>query len=111
MATLPALTWIRNAAAVLFGGHGAVTAQARQAGWVRAAWHEAARPLVREQALDESHVRGRPILVGVEPAGLALGLARRVADCTGPTWAQALAPFPALEYAICDGGGGLRAGL
>jgi hypothetical protein len=44
MATLSVLTWIGNAAAVLFGRHGAVTDQAQQAGCSRqSAYHHAQR--------------------------------------------------------------------
>jgi hypothetical protein len=86
-------------------------AAAQKAKDVLAVLDEALGPLVRELALDEIFVRGQPVLVGVDPASLVLALCRRAADCTGPTWAGALQPFPALEYAISDGGTGLRAGL
>lgn len=52
MLTLPLLTWIGNAAAVLCGKHGAVTQQARQAGCSRqAAYHHARR--VQQTVADE----------------------------------------------------------
>jgi hypothetical protein len=46
-------------------------------------------------------------------ASLTLALCQRATDCAGPTWAEAVQPFSALQYAVSDGGGGggLRAGL
>jgi hypothetical protein len=86
-------------------------AAGRQADLVRAALDQASRPRVRELALDELYFRGRPVLMAVEPHSLTLAVCRRSADCAGPTWAEQVRPFAALEYALSDGGGGLRAGL
>ena len=58
MATLSALTWIGNAAAVLCGRHGAVTAQARQAGCSRQAAYEHAQRV--QQAVTDLHAGAPP---------------------------------------------------
>ena len=56
MATLSALTWIGNAAAVLSGPWGAVTAQAHQAGCSRQAAYDHARRV--QQAVAEAQAGG-----------------------------------------------------
>jgi hypothetical protein len=61
--------------------------------------------------LDEIFVRRRPVLVGVEPHSLAWVLGRRADDRSGPTWCQALEPWPHVTYVAADGGSGLRLGL
>jgi hypothetical protein len=56
MARLSVLTWIGNAAAVLCGGHGAVTAQAQEAGCSRQAAYEHAQRV--QQAVADAHAGG-----------------------------------------------------
>src|SRR5215472_5222051 len=56
MANLSVLTWIGNAAAVLCGRWGAVSAQARQAGCSRQAAYEHARRV--QQAVTDAHAGG-----------------------------------------------------
>jgi hypothetical protein len=56
MRTLPVLTWIGNAAAVLCGRHGSVTAQAQQTSCSRQAAYEHAAKVV--QAVDEAQLPG-----------------------------------------------------
>jgi hypothetical protein len=56
MATLPVLTWIGNAAAVLFGTHGAVSAQAQQAGCSRQTAYDHAAKVVA--AVADAHLPG-----------------------------------------------------
>jgi hypothetical protein len=69
------------------------------------------RPAAVDLCADEIFFHGTPVLVGVEPFSLALLLCRRAADRTGGTWQQALKPFGGLEFAACDQGKGLLAGL
>ena len=79
MATLPAVVWIGNAAAVLCGDHGDVTAQARAAGCSRQAAYLhadavlAATPidLTRVMTLDKPITRVRYDLVQVYGEPLA----------------------------------------
>jgi hypothetical protein len=56
MAKLSVLTWIGNTAAVLCGGHGAITAQAQQAGCSRQAAYEHAQRV--QQAVTDLHAGG-----------------------------------------------------
>jgi len=70
-----------------------------------------ARPAAKNLCADEIFFHGTPVLVGVEPFSMALLLCRRAADRTGATWHEALTPFVTLEYAACDQGKGLLAGL
>jgi hypothetical protein len=56
MANLSVLTWIGNAAAVLLGRHGAITAQAHHAGCSRQAAYEHARRV--QQAVTDLHAGG-----------------------------------------------------
>src|SRR5947209_5651509 len=127
MAILSPLTWIGNAAAVLLGHHGAVAAQARDAGCSRQAAYDhatkvqqavaragrvlealdaASRPQVTQLCLDEIFFHGTPVLVAVEPASLAVLHCRREADRTGATWARTLRPFTGLEAVCRDAGSG-----
>jgi hypothetical protein len=69
------------------------------------------QPLVRVLAPDEIFFHGRPTLVAVEPASLAILLCLRAADRKGATWAAALQPFVNLEAVVSDAGTGLAAGL
>src|SRR5262245_24054580 len=56
MATLPLLTWIGNAAAVLFGRHGAVAHQAAQAGCSRQVAYQHADKV--QQAVADAQLPG-----------------------------------------------------
>jgi hypothetical protein len=89
--------WVRQAAA--------------QAGRVLGVLDRACRGLVQTLCLDEIFCHRLPLLIGVEPHSLAWLLGRRGPDRTGQTWAQALAPWCRLSYAVVDGGSGLRKGL
>jgi hypothetical protein len=71
----------------------------------------ACRGLVRTLCLDAIFCHRLPLLIGVEPPTLAWPLGQRGPDRTGETWAQALAPWSQLTYAVVDGGSGLRRGL
>jgi hypothetical protein len=88
-----------------------VQEHARKAGQVLVALDPPTQDVAKDLCADEIFFHGQPILVGVEPHSMALLLCRRAADRTGPTWQQALAPFAGLEYAACDQGKGLLAGL
>src|SRR5581483_4192679 len=85
--------------------------QAQQAGQVLQVLDEHSRPLAKDLCPDEIFFHRQPVLVGVEPHSMALLLCQRAKDRTGDTWRQALAPFTALELAVCDQGTGLQAGL
>jgi hypothetical protein len=67
--------------------------------------------LVLIGCLDEIFFRGRPVLVGVEPASMTWFLGQKARDRTGATWAKALRPWPALSFVTADAGTGLRAGI
>jgi hypothetical protein len=82
----------------------------RRASGLLARLDAACRDLVTALCLDEIFCHHQPILVGVEPLSLACVLARRADDCSGETWAEALARGR-LGRAVCDGGLGLRKGL
>jgi hypothetical protein len=84
---------------------------ARQAGRLLQVLDQACRRLVHTLCLDEIFCRRQPVLVGVEPHSLAWLLGQRGPDRTGETWAQALAPWARLTYAVVDGGSGLGKGL
>ena len=49
--------------------------------------------------------------MGIEPHSLAWVLGVRAADRSGPTWAKALAAWPALRDVAADGGSGIELGL
>jgi hypothetical protein len=88
-----------------------VRQHAHKAGQVLAVLDRHTRPAAKNLCADEIFFHGRPVLVGVEPFSMAVLLCRRAADRTGATWHEALKPFVALEYAACDQGKGLLAGL
>jgi hypothetical protein len=88
-----------------------VQQQAHRAGQVLAVLDGPTQAAATDLCADEIFFHGRPVLVGVEPHSMALLLCRRAADRTGPTWQQALRSFAGLEYAACDQGKGLLAGL
>jgi hypothetical protein len=83
----------------------------RVSGRVLALLDRRTQPAARLLAPDEIFFHGRPTLVAVEPASLAILLCRRAADRTGATWAAALQPFVNLEAVVSDAGTGLAAGL
>jgi hypothetical protein len=88
-----------------------VLRHAKQAGPLLGVLDEHTRPLAEVLAPDEIFFHRQPVLMGVEPASMALLLCQRAKDRKGPTWQQALLPFTRLSYAICDQGSGLQAGL
>jgi len=67
--------------------------------------------MVLTLCLDEIFLRQQPILMGVEPQSMTWVLGQRAKDRTGKTWAEALAPWKQMTYAVVDGGVGLRHGL
>jgi hypothetical protein len=69
------------------------------------------RTLVLVGCLDEIFFRGRPVLVGVEPASMTWFLGHKADDRTGATWCQHLQGWPALQYVLADAGTGLQAGI
>ncbi len=84
---------------------------ARQAGRLLAVLDAACRPLVLCLCLDEIFFRRKPVLMAIEPHSLAWVVGRRAADRSGPTWAQALAAWPAVTEVAADGGTGLERGV
>ena len=84
---------------------------ARRASRLLQVLDRACHRLVHTLCLDEIFCRRQPVLVGVEPHSLAWLLGQRGPDRTGETWAQALAPWGWLTYAVVDGGSGLGKGL
>lgn len=71
----------------------------------------ACRSLVTCACLDEIFFHRQPVLMGIEPFSMAWVLGKRAEDRSGPTWCQALAPWPALQDVAADGGSGLELGL
>src|SRR5918998_4730482 len=69
------------------------------------------RTLVLVGCLDEIFFRGRPVLVGVEPASLTWFLGHKADDRTGATWCQQLQGWAALHDVLADAGTGLQAGI
>ncbi len=69
------------------------------------------RTLVLVGCLDEIFFRGRPVLVGVEPASMTWFLGHKADDRTGVTWSQHLQGWTALHYVLADAGTGLQAGI
>src|SRR5918993_3040778 len=69
------------------------------------------RALVLVGCLDEIFFRGRPVLVGVEPASMTWFLGNKADDRTGATWCQHLQEWTALHYVLADAGTGLQAGI
>ena len=83
----------------------------QQAGPILRVLDEHSRPLARSLCPDEIFFHRQPVLVGVEPASLAVLLCQRTADRQGETWAQALRPFVNLEDVCSDAGTGIAKGL
>src|SRR3954453_7063015 len=69
------------------------------------------RTLVLVGCLDEIFFRGRPVLVGVEPASMTWFLGHKADDRTGATWCRHLQGWAALQYVLADAGTGLQAGI
>jgi hypothetical protein len=69
------------------------------------------RTLVLVGCLDEIFFRGRPVLVGVEPASMTWFLGHKADDRTGATWCRHLQGWTALHYVLADAGTGLQAGI
>jgi len=84
---------------------------ARRAGRVLQILDAACRGLVLCLCLDEIFCRRRPVLMAIEPHSMAWMLAERAADRSGPTWAKALAAWPAVTDVAADGGSGIELGL
>ena len=75
MNTLSLRTWVRNAAAVSSGCYGAVTRQAKQAGYSRQTVYDHARQI--EQRLQPSAPAMPPAAVAVPPPALIIDEPRR----------------------------------
>jgi hypothetical protein len=88
-----------------------VQGEGRRAARLLEVLDRACRSLVLCLCLDEIFFRRKPVLMGVEPYSMAWLLGRRAADRSGPTWAQALAAWPAVCDVAADGGSGLKLGL
>jgi hypothetical protein len=84
---------------------------AKRAGKVLEVLDRHTRPAAQDLCADEIFFGGKPVLVGVEPHSMALLLCLCAADRKADTWHEALRPFTRLEYAACDQGKGLLAGL
>jgi len=69
------------------------------------------RTLVLVGCLDEIFFRGRPVLVGVEPASMTWFLGHKADDRTGATWCRHLQGWTALHFVLADAGTGLQAGI
>jgi hypothetical protein len=69
------------------------------------------RGLAVQLCLDEIFFHGKPVLVAVEPASMAVLLCHKTKDRTAATWLVDLQPFDKLEHAIADAGTGLQAAL
>jgi hypothetical protein len=106
--------------AILLGA-AAAPSRSRVHRWVQAAAQAAAAVLKRlDQAaktwvvvgcLDEIFFHRQPVLVGVEPTSMVWFLGTKAENRRGSTWAEALRPWPALQYVISDAGTGLQAGI
>jgi hypothetical protein len=83
----------------------------RQAGPILRVLDEYSRPLARSLCPDEIFFHRQPVVMGVEPASMAVLLCQRTADRQGDTWAQALRPFLYLEEVCSDAGTGIAKGL
>jgi hypothetical protein len=88
-----------------------VQASSQRAGRLLNVCDRACQALVLALCLDEIFLRRQPLLMGVEPHSMAWVLGLRAADRTGETWANALAAWPQMNYAIVDAGTGLQRGL
>jgi hypothetical protein len=71
----------------------------------------ACQRLVLCLGLDEIFFHRPPVLMAIEPHSLAWVLGERAPDRSGPTWAKALAAWPAVSDVAADGGSGIELGL
>ena len=55
--------------------------------------------------------RGRPTLVGIEPASMTAVFCRNTADRKAATWEGQLAPFSRLEFAVSDAAKGIASAV
>jgi hypothetical protein len=69
------------------------------------------KALVLSGCLDEIFFRGRPVLVGVEPASMVWFLGKKVGSLKGATWAEQLQAWDALKFVVADAGIPLQAGI
>jgi hypothetical protein len=83
----------------------------QQAGQLLRVLDEHSQPLARSLCPDEIFFHRQPVLVGVEPASLAVLLGQRTVNRQGDTWGQALRPFRNLEEVCSDAGTGIAKGL
>jgi hypothetical protein len=72
---------------------------------------QACQALVKSLCVDEIFLHRQPVLMGIEPHSMAWVLGQRASDRSGPTWCQALAPWPFLRDVAADGGSGIELGL
>jgi hypothetical protein len=84
---------------------------ARQAGRLLQTLDAHSRPLATTLCLDEIFFHGRPVLVAVEPASMAVLHCQRSANRQGETWKEVLLPFTGLQAVVRDAGTGLSAGI
>jgi len=68
------------------------------------------KALVLLGCLDEIFFRGRPVLVGVEPASMVWFVGKKVGTLKGSIWAEQLQAWDALQYVVADAGSPLQAG-
>jgi hypothetical protein len=83
----------------------------RRAGRLLKILDAACQRLVLCLCIDEIFFRRRPVLMGIEPHSMAWVLGQRAADRSGPTWAKAMAAWPAVTDVAADGGSGIELGL
>lgn len=91
--------------------HRWVVAAAEAAGAALRRLDRRCSPLVETACLDEIHFHGRPVLVGVEPASMAVMLTTHAGRLTRRAWLAALRPFKALSYVVSDAGTVLRSAV
>jgi hypothetical protein len=84
---------------------------ARRAGCLLKVLDAACQRLVLCLCIDEIFFHRKPVLMGIEPRSLAWVLGQRATDRSGPTWAKALAAWPAVKDVAADGGTGIELGL
>lgn len=88
-----------------------VQAAGKAAGKVLIWLDDQCKALVLSGCLDEIFFRGRPVLVGVEPASMVWFLGKKVRTLKGSTWAEQLQAWDALQYVVADAGVALQAGI
>lgn len=88
-----------------------VGAAAEKAGRLLMVLDRCCRTLVTTVCLDEIFLRRQPVLMGVEAHSMTWIMGQRSQDRKGTTWSKALTPWTQVNYAVVDGGNGLRKGL